>query len=73
MRVWVDQRQCIGNGVCAELAPDVFVLGDNDVAFVRDNGRVLGGDEMAVVPNHAEAAVLEAVDECPAACIYLEP
>jgi len=73
MRVWIDQRNCIGNGVCAEIAPEVFVLGDDDTAFVCEGGRVLRGDAMATVPVHLEAAVLEVVDECPAACIHLEP
>jgi ferredoxin len=72
MRVWVDQKQCVGNGVCAELAPDVFVLGTNDVAFTCEDGRVLRPDESARVPPHLESAVLDAVDECPAACIYLD-
>jgi len=73
MKVWVDQRSCIGNGVCAEIAPEVFVLGDNDIAFVCEGGRVLRGDAMATVPDYLERAVVEVIDECPAACIYLEP
>jgi ferredoxin len=72
MKVWVDQRNCIGNGVCAEIAPEVFVLGDNDTAFVCEDDRVLGGDAVASVPSHLERAVIEVVDECPAACVYIE-
>ena len=73
MKVWVDQRQCVGNGACAELAPEVFMLGENDIAFVRENGRVLRGDESAVVPVDLEQAVLDAADECPAACVCIDP
>ena len=72
MKVWIDQRQCVGNGVCAELAAAVFALDVNDVAFVCENGRMLRGDEMATVPAGLEQAVLDAADECPAACIYVD-
>ena len=58
--------------MCAEIAPEVFVLGDNDTAFGCEDGRVLSADAMATVPNHLQQAVIEVVDECPAACIYLE-
>ena len=73
MRVWIDQPACVGNGICAEICPEVFDF-DGDVAFVRDGDRRLpGGPENTVtVVSGLEDAVLEAVDECPAACIYIE-
>jgi len=72
LKIRVDQRLCIGNGVCAEIAPEVFYLGDDDVAYVCENGRVLPRDATVVVPQHLEDAVLEAVDDCPAGCIDVE-
>jgi ferredoxin len=72
MRVWIDQRACVGNGVCAELAHEVLVF-DGEYAYVRDGGRVLTDPgAMATVPRGLEDAVLDAAEECPAACIYVE-
>jgi ferredoxin len=72
MKVTVEQRRCVGNGCCAEIAPDVFVMGDDDVAYVLENGRALPRDAAAIVPAHLEDDVLEVVDECPAECIRVE-
>jgi ferredoxin len=72
LRIKVDQRRCIGNGVCAEIAPEVFFLGDDDVAYLHEDGRVLAGDATVIVPQRFEDAVLEAVDQCPAGCIDVE-
>lgn len=72
MKVWIDQDACIGNGICAELAADVFEF-DGEFAYVRDGDRVLKGRRaIAVVPEGREDAVIGAAEECPAACIYLE-
>ncbi len=72
MKVWIDQAACIGNGICADIAHDVFEF-DGDVACVRDGNRVLKDRcAMVVVPEGREDAVIEAAEECPAGCIYLE-
>ncbi len=72
MKVWVDQNACIGNGICAELAGDVFLF-DGEYAYVRDGDRVLKQRGAAVsVPPGLEGATLDAAEECPAACIYLD-
>lgn len=72
MKVWIDKDACIGNGICAELAADVFEF-DGDFAYVRDGARVLRNrDAMVVVPHGREDAVLDAAEECPAACIHIE-
>ena len=34
MRVVVDRNLCEGNGVCADVAPELFVVGDDDLARV---------------------------------------
>jgi hypothetical protein len=39
MRVWIDQDSCTGDGLCDELAPEVFVIYDR--AFV---GKGVGRD-----------------------------
>ena len=47
MRVWIDERACVGNGVCEELSPEVFVM-VGDIAKVRGAG-VRPGLENAVL------------------------
>ena len=72
MRVWIDQDACIGNGICVELAEDVFMF-DGDLACVRDGAQVLTERRVvATVPPGREDAVLDAAQECPAACIYID-
>jgi ferredoxin len=75
MRVWVDQPACVGNGICSELCPEVFVLTDGNIAYVHDGDRLLpeGPAGTLTVASELEDAVLDAVEECPAACIYIEP
>lgn len=74
MRVWIDQKACVGNGICAEICPEVFVLADGDIAYVRAGDRLLPEGEAGVlsVPDHLVESVIEAAEECPAACIYVE-
>jgi ferredoxin len=74
VRVWIDQDQCVGNGVCEELCPEVFYLADGDLAYVREGDHLLpkGREGMGVVPPGLEDAVLDAVDQCPTECIFVE-
>ena len=72
MKVSVDQRQCIGNGVCAEIAPEVFRI-DHGVAFVCDHGQLVAGDAAVDIPECLAALGVEAAEQCPTECIYLEP
>lgn len=72
LEITVNQRLCIGNGVCSEIAPEVFVLGDDDLAYLHDDGRILPRDVSVIVPQHLDAAVLEACDQCPAGCIDID-
>jgi ferredoxin len=81
MRVWIDQDLCTGDGLCEELAPSVFVLLDDGLAYVRENGRVFDGCEpdrpagaegLARVPHALVEAVVDAAEGCPGECIFLE-
>ena len=73
MRVWIDQDLCVGNGICEELAPEIFYF-DGNLAFVREGDQLLGRGEagMLTVPTNFEERVVDAAEECPAACIYIE-
>ena len=62
MRITVDRDQCQGNGVCAMIAPEVFAVDADALAYVR----------VDAVPAEAEGAVIEAVDLCPRSALLLE-
>ena len=76
MKVWIDQDLCTGDGLCEEICPDVFTLLDDGLAYVKDGGKVLsdpGGVEgLAPVPGGLEEACIEAAEECPGECIFIE-
>ena len=77
MKVWVDQDLCTGDGLCCEIAPAVFALGDDGLSYVKDGGQLLvnpGGPlALATVPSDLEDDVLDAAEQCPGECIFLEP
>ncbi len=84
MRVWIDQDQCTGSGMCEDATPDVFFL-DDDLAYVKEDGAIFGETKMfspryalpagmagqARVPAGQEEAVLEASKDCPGECIFI--
>ena len=76
MKVWIDQDLCTGDGLCEEIAPDVFTLLDDGLAYVKEGSKVYsdpGGPEgLANVPAGQEEAVIESAEECPGECIFLE-
>jgi ferredoxin len=74
MRVWIDQDQCTGSGLCELIEPAVFTVGEDGLARVRQGDRVLspGRDGQAEVPPECEAEVEEAERGCPGGCIRVE-
>lgn len=62
MKARIDEMACTGCGVCSETAPDVFELGDDNIARVK----------VETVPEGSEEAVREAVGNCPVTCIEAE-
>ncbi len=75
MKVWIDQDLCTGDGLCEEIAPSVFTLLDDGLAYVKEGTKVFnpGGSEgMAVVPAGMEEATVESAEECPGECIFIE-
>ncbi len=63
MRFALDIDRCVGAGVCALAAPDVFDQNDDDGIVV-----VLDQDQ----PAELDEAVREAAARCPAAVIRLQ-
>jgi ferredoxin len=76
MKVWIDQDLCTGDGLCEEIAPAVFTLLDDGLAYVKEGDSVKnepgGSAGMAGVPSDLEDAVVEASEECPGECIFIE-
>lgn len=86
MRVWIDQDLCTGDGLCEEIAPDVFFGKDDGLFYVQETdpayGEVKkfdginhpkGADGMARFPDGRLSFVIEAAEECPGECIFIEP
>ncbi len=60
MKVWIDQDLCTGDGLCEEIAPDVFTLLDDGLAYVKEGDKVFsdpgGAEGLANVPAGQEEA-----------------
>src|SRR5688500_19274788 len=73
MKVWIDQDLCTGDGLCEEIAPDVFTLLDDGLAYVKEGSKIFsdpgGAEGLANVPAGQEEAVIESAEECPGECI----
>ena len=87
MKVWIDQDLCTGDGLCAEICPDIFEMHDDGLAYVKESfwPNRLGpsgdaaepvlqmADGMAAVPDSLLDDVIESADACPGECIFIEP
>ena len=88
MKVWIDQDLCTGDGICAEICPPIFEMHDDGLAYVKeaDWPTMYGPDGspkkaepvykmaegMAEVPEELLEATIEAAEECPGECIFLD-
>ena len=65
-----------GDGLCEEIAPDVFALLDDGLAYVKDGDKILsdpaGAEAVAPIPEGQLEATIESAEECPGECIYIE-
>ena len=76
MKVWIDQDLCTGDGLCTDHAPAVFTLLEDGIAYVKQGDRVLNdpgsAGSLASVPPALEHDVVQAADDCPGECIFIE-
>jgi ferredoxin len=76
MRVWIDQDLCTGDGLCTDHCPEIFVLLEDGISYVRYGdfvGNDPGGAESSVhVPAELERSVVDAALDCPGECIFIE-
>ena len=75
MRVSIDQTKCTGSGMCESTVPDVFILLDDGLAYVKEGDTPRnapgGKNQFAIVPAGLEDDVTDAADACPGGCINL--
>ncbi len=80
MKVWIDQDLCTGDGLCAEIAPDVFIMLEDGLAYVQENGKVFsktrgnpeGAAGLASFEENRLQDVIDAAEDCPGECIFIE-
>jgi ferredoxin len=74
VKVWVETGQCTGAGLCELIEQRVFVLGEDGIARVRQDGAVLppGRANPADVPDSYADRVREASQACPGNCIRFQ-
>lgn len=72
-RVWIDQDLCTGDGLCAQLAPEVFTIHWDGLAYVHEGDGVIRDAPGATVPVDRDRVeeVVRAARECPGDCICL--
>lgn len=76
--VWIDQDLCTGDGLCTDHCPDVFILLEDGISYVRDPCSTSIGNDPggrgSLVEVHArlEQQVIDAAVACPGECIFIE-
>lgn len=85
MKVWIDRDLCTGDGLCEEIAPETFFGQDDGLFYVKESAALFGtkkrfdgttnpaGSEgMARIADDSLERVIEAAEECPGECIFIE-
>ena len=85
LKVWIDQDLCTGDGLCTEIAPSVFEMHTDGLAYVKEHSwpsimGPSGGTEpvykmaegMALIPDSEIESVIESAEDCPGECIFIE-
>ena len=74
--MWIDQDLCTGDGLCTDHAPQVFVLLEDGIAYVKEAERIYNDPGMAEgladVPEALFVDVVHAAEDCPGECIFIE-
>lgn len=85
--MWIDQDLCTGDGLCGEVCPEIFEGHDDGLFYVKepewpsivDDGS--GAQDspiyqmakgMASVPDRLVSSTIEAAEDCPGECIFIQ-
>lgn len=81
-KVWLDQELCTGDGICQEICPKIFHGMDDGLYYVKDPKNKTGlnpdgtpthrGSDCVDIPEELLNDVIEAAEECPGLCIFVE-
>jgi ferredoxin len=86
LKVWIDQDLCTGDGICAEICPSIFEMDDDGLAYVKekswpnrfgaggsgDKPALQGAEGTADMPEDLAGDIIEAAEECPGECIFID-
>ncbi|RLG52635.1 MAG: ferredoxin [Thermoproteota archaeon] len=72
-RVHIDREECVMDGVCWMLCPDVFEANSEDgKSQIREEHRVKDRIEEGLVPEDLRECINEAATACPVQIIHIE-
>ena len=78
MKVWIDQDLCTGDGLCEEIVPAIFFGHSDGLCYGREAGTDVPNEpthqmyQTVDVPEDLAESTIEAAEECPGECIFLE-
>ena len=78
IKVWIDQDLCTGDGLCEEIVQDIFFGHSDGLFYVREAGTEVPDSpthemyQTVEVPENLVESTIEAAEECPGECIFLE-
>lgn len=83
--IWIDTDECMGAGTCEQIAPHLFAARSDGTWAVKEDARFYeqttvfdgtnapdGHAGTARVPHDLVDLAIEAAEECPAECIFVE-
>lgn len=83
--IWIDTDECMGAGTCEQIAPQLFAPRSDGTWAVKEEARFFGETRVfdgvsapdgqggaARVPVDLVDLAVEAAQECPAECIFVE-
>jgi ferredoxin len=85
IKVWIDQDLCTGDGLCEEIQPAIFRGHDDGLYYVKEvswpdlwegdgsrDPHYKMAEGQADVPHELLESTIEAAEECPGECIFIE-
>jgi ferredoxin len=77
-KVWIDQDLCTGDGLCEEICPSIFYGHDDGLFYVKEADSETPKEpthkmtDAVDIPNHLLEATIEAAEDCPGECIFID-